>query len=190
MNNTELFKQITEKIIHRLHHPVQEWSHAYDSHDNFSRPLGGLMRKSSFELNPIAEHIVKRTNAEIHFTAEPVIAEYGFCRDSIIIPHHNNFKTSTGYYSTMFHELGHWTGHWDRLNRDPGPNHGGPLRAVEEMTAEMTSALICGTIGIDDTERHASYIANHYEGVGDLRALVLATQQAQEAATFILERAK
>src|SRR6516225_7787151 len=38
--------------------------------------------------------------------------------DSIHLPLKEQFPSAGDYYSTLLHELGHWTGHPARLNRD------------------------------------------------------------------------
>ena len=38
--------------------------------------------------------------------------------DTIHLPSREQFEKAAGYYATALHELGHWTGHSDRLNRD------------------------------------------------------------------------
>src|SRR5262249_572111 len=46
-------------------------------------------------------------------------ASYRPMTDTVTIPHRNRFSWSAEYYSTLFHELAHATGHASRLNR-PG----------------------------------------------------------------------
>ena len=62
------------------------------------------------------------------------------------------FESAAGYYATLFHELGHSTGHPQRLARkgvtDP-VKFGSHRYSHEELVAEMTSAFLCGHAGID-----------------------------------------
>ena len=47
-------------------------------------------------------------------------------RDRIIVPFKEQFPTGPAYYQTALHEVGHWTGHPDRLNAgDPDAGHRG-----------------------------------------------------------------
>lgn len=49
----------------------------------------------------------------------------------------------------MFHELIHSTGAKKRLNREIENKFGTKLYALEELTAEMGAAFLCGVAGID-----------------------------------------
>ena len=51
------------------------------------------------------------------------------------------FSDEVGYYSTALHELGHWTGHETRLNRESGP-FGSISYAKEELRAEIGSMML------------------------------------------------
>jgi len=45
-------------------------------------------------------------------------AFYRPATDSIHLPDKNQFQSADKYYATALHELGHWSGHKSRLNRD------------------------------------------------------------------------
>jgi antirestriction protein ArdC len=56
------------------------------------------------------------------------------------------FLSSEEYYSTLFHELGHATGHVSRLNRESLTKIAGfgtHEYSKEELVAEMTAAFLC-----------------------------------------------
>uniref|UniRef100_UPI001FED74CD zincin-like metallopeptidase domain-containing protein n=1 Tax=Bartonella taylorii TaxID=33046 RepID=UPI001FED74CD len=38
--------------------------------------------------------------------------------DTLFLPKQSQFDSSDYFYATALHELGHWTGHFSRLNRD------------------------------------------------------------------------
>ena len=64
------------------------------------------------------------------------------------------------YYSTLLHELTHWTGHPTRLNR-PGIAariYSPKLEAVEELIAEIGSAFLCAEFGIRNHLRHEGLV--------------------------------
>jgi len=64
-----------------------------------------------------AEDILKGSGAEIkHDQADR--AFYKLSSDSIHLPEKSQFDSPQKYYATALHELGHWTGHKDRLDRD------------------------------------------------------------------------
>lgn len=94
------------------------------------------------------------------------------------------------YYSTMFHELGHSTGHASRLNRAEIANpskFGGHDYGVEELTAELTSAFLCADAQIDNTlTNSAGYIQNWIKTIKESpRIMVQAASRAQKAADYI-----
>ena len=83
--------------------------------------------------------------------------------DTIHLPKKGQFATADRYYATALHELGHWTGHESRLNRDMGPK-GTPGYAEEELRAEMASYLLGTELGIGhDPGQHIAYIGEWVE---------------------------
>ena len=71
-----------------------------------------------------------------------------------------DFATTESYFSTALHELGHWSGHATRLNRDLKNQFGSQAYAAEELIAELTSAFLCAHLAVNGELRHASYIDN------------------------------
>lgn len=115
--------------------------------------------------------------------------------DTVTVPLRGQFDRGEEYYSTLFHELGHSTGHSKRLNRkevtDP-TFFGSHDYSVEEMVAELTSAFLCSVSGIDNTiENSAAYIAGWQKKLkDDTKLFWTAAQRAQKAADLILNRTK
>lgn len=112
--------------------------------------------------------------------------------DTVHIPRRADFPEPEAYYATLFHELGHATGHPRRLNRSalvtPAP-FGSPDYSREELIAEMTSAFVCGAAGIAPATLTAAaeYIAGWLQVLrADRRLVVVAAGQAQRAADCIL----
>lgn len=118
-------------------------------------------------------------------------AFYRPATDSIHLPARDAFTTSAGYYETVFHELGHSTGHASRLKRPGIVNHegfGSHSYGREELVAEMTAAFLCGVSGLemDALDNATSYIKHWMEAIKeDARAVVMAASQAQKAADMI-----
>ena len=112
------------------------------------------------------------------------------------MPPRTAFDRSEGYYSTLFHELTHATGHAKRLARPSfDKNHAAPFGsepyAREELAAELGAAFLCGEAGIaPDIPNSAAYIDHWRQHLSrDARLVVTAAQQAQRAADYILGRA-
>lgn len=121
-------------------------------------------------------------------------AYYNIEKDEIVLPKLKSFRTSTGYYGTLFHELVHSTGAEKRLNRKTLTDRvpfGSESYAVEELVAEMGAAYLCGITGLlpNSIKNTVSYIDN-WLGVlkNDKRILINAAGQAQKAVDFILDK--
>jgi antirestriction protein ArdC len=106
--------------------------------------------------------------------------------DVISLPRFEAFKNAAHFYSTAFHELGHWTGHKSRLARDLRHRFGEQVYAAEELIAELCSAFLCAEFAIDGDLRHAGYIQN-WIGLlkADSRAFFTACNKAQGAADYL-----
>lgn len=91
-------------------------------------------------------------------------AFYSLRSDSITMPLKEQFATPDRYYATLLHELGHWTGHQDRLNRSLFNRFGSEGYAREELRAEIASMLIGDEFKIDhDPGQHAAYVKGWIE---------------------------
>ena len=139
------------------------------------------------------EEIVTRMPRRPAINHHSACASYSPLRDEIDMPKAEQFESGEGYYSTLFHELTHATGHLSRLNRkevaEPS-RFGSDPYAREELVAEMGSAFLCGHCEIDNKtiDLSASYIQNWLERLKEDRKLVVqAAAQAQKACDFILD---
>ena len=76
------------------------------------------------------------------------------------MPQKERFKSVEEYYSTLFHELTHSTGHAKRLNRKGGSRFGSATYSREELVAEIGAAMLCGVAHIDNAtlDNSAAYI--------------------------------
>lgn len=112
--------------------------------------------------------------------------------DSVHMPEPQTFHSQSAYYATLFHELGHSTGHESRLKRESLKDavaFGTPRYAAEELIAEMTAAYLCGHVGIDNdvVDNSAAYIKGWLHVLrDDPKMLVRAAGQAERAANYIL----
>ena len=110
-----------------------------------------------------AEQILTASGAQItHEQADR--AFYRSSTDSIHMPGKDQFASSQAYYGTALHELGHWTGHSSRLDRDLSGAYGSVSYAKEELRAELASYFLADRLGIPhDPDHHASYVASWIE---------------------------
>jgi len=111
-------------------------------------------------------------------------------QDVIKMPVKESFKNESAYYSTLLHEMTHWTGHESRLNR---PGIARPFDsnkrsyAFEELIAEIGSAFLCSEFGIQCNLRHESYILSWIEDLENDPATIFETSAlAWKARTFLM----
>ncbi len=114
--------------------------------------------------------------------------------DVVQLPFASRFASEEEWYATLFHELGHATGHEKRLHRPDVMRRDelGPVDlSREELVAEFTSSYLCAETGIEPAtiNNSAAYIADWTRVLkDDPRALVVAAGAAQRAADYILDR--
>jgi antirestriction protein ArdC len=119
-------------------------------------------------------------------------AYYIPAKDEVHLPPRESFGDAGEYYATVFHELGHATGHESRLNRhglETGiAPFGSKIYSKEELAAEFASAFLCNTAGIENTiDNSAAYIAGWARALRqDKKIVVQAASQGQKAADYIL----
>ncbi len=137
-------------------------------------------------LNEQAEHILKASGAKIiHHDISR--AFYNPRQDEIRLPQVNSFVSTTEYYGTALHELGHWTGHSTRLNRDLTGSFGTEGYAKEELRAELASAFLSAELGLPGPlDNHASYVQSWLKVLrNDKREIFKASADAQKIATYV-----
>ncbi|MDR2560360.1 MAG: ssDNA-binding domain-containing protein [Holophagales bacterium] len=116
-------------------------------------------------------------------------ASYAPSPDRITMPPKEAFESGEEYYSTLFHEMGHSTGHKARLSRQFGFSRGHQDYAREELVAEMCSAFLCAKAGISQPviENQAAYLDSWSQALKkDSKLFVTAAGKAQKAADHIL----
>lgn len=118
-------------------------------------------------------------------------AAYNPKNDTVTMPLPEQFKDNAEYYSTLFHELAHSTGHKNRLNRiKDEAAFGKEDYSVEELTAEIGSASIMATLGVENAStfrNSAGYIQNWLKALkNDKKMIVTASARAEKAIKMIL----
>jgi antirestriction protein ArdC len=115
-------------------------------------------------------------------------AYYSPPADSVTVPYPEDFTRDEGFYSVLFHELAHSTGHESRLDRIKSTKFGSGDYSREELIAEMTSCFLLSEAEVDvDYTNSAAYINSWIQALtDDEKALVVAAGAAQKAADLIL----
>jgi len=118
-------------------------------------------------------------------------ASYTPSHDTVTMPSRTAFESQAEYYSTLFHELTHSTGHAKRLARegfDRPQMFGSESYSREELIAEMGSAMLCGVAGIEQATvaNSVAYLKSWIARLkADSRLVIQAASAAQKAADYI-----
>lgn len=131
-----------------------------------------------------------------HITFEEKASDKAFyspSRDCVVVPMKEQYKHINEYYSTTFHELTHSTGHpsrLDRLKTGAVAAFGSETYSKEELVAEIGSATILNTLGIETAKtfrNSAAYIQNWLHVLqNDNKFIVSAASKAEKAVAYIL----
>lgn len=164
---------------------------------------------------PITHEEPEERDSELNETAESIIADYiaragnGFkvlretpsdrayyspTLDYVQVPMAEQYNAIEEYYSTLFHELGHSTGHKTRLNRFTGKAALAPFGSQdysrEELVAETVAASILNAIGLESANsfrNSAAYIQSWSSHIkNDPMLYITASTRAQAAIDMIM----
>ena len=154
--------------------------------------LESKRKVETFDHDPIeeAEKIIEGYPDAPEITFAPGRAFYRPSDDIISIPEKSDFEQVEEYYSTIFHEMVHSTGH---KNGWAGMELQSCLPSVatiykEELVAEIGAAMLCGLAGIEQEtlDNSAAYVQGWLKKLeGDSKFIVSAANQAQKAADYI-----
>jgi antirestriction protein ArdC len=142
---------------------------------------------TEFGKDETAEHILLNSGASIEYRVQNH-AFYNPMSDVITLPDRRQFEGKEPFYCTAFHELGHWTGHPDRMNRLKTTKSERTEYAYEELVAELFAAFMCANCGFGKTiTNNAAYIKSWLKALkNDNRFIVEAASQAQRACDYVL----
>ena len=112
---------------------------------------------------------------------------YRVAEDEITLPERAQFLSVDSYFGAALHELGHWTGHPSRLNRDLAHPFGSEGYAREELRAEIASLLFGDQLGIGhDPGGHGGYVRSWIRVLeNDPREILRAAADAERIADSI-----
>ena len=113
--------------------------------------------------------------------------------DSITLPLLEQFKDTAEYYSTLFHEMTHSTGHSSRLDRlTKVAAFGSEDYSKEELVAEIGAAALVNHVGMETSDsfrNSAAYVQSWLKALqNDKRLIVSAAGQAEKACNLILNQ--
>lgn len=162
--------------------PFIRYSHVF----NLSQT--SLYSEERQEAIPSAEELLAQMK-----NLPPIRTNYRRCaydpiEDYISLPVMSAFENKEEYYSSLFHEIIHSTGHSSRLNR-LSIKDSRSAYSEEELIAELGSAYLCGMCGIDNSvlSNQAAYLQGWLSKFRDEPAvLVKATITAQKVVDYLL----
>lgn len=108
--------------------------------------------------------------------------------DRIVVPRRENFPDQREFYGTLSHEMVHSTGVEQRLGRDMSGFFGSKEYAHEELVAELGSAILSSTTGIQTgiREDNLRYLKSWCSAIGDDPGIITrAVCEAAAAADLI-----
>jgi len=149
-------------------------------------PLPPRKERPEWERHDDAEKLLTASGAIIHHDQHDR-AFYRPGTDQIHMPERGQFPTSDKYYATALHELGHWTGHPSRLDRDLAHPFGSEGYAREELRAELASYMLGSELGIGhDPGQHTAYIQSWIKILkDDPQEILRASRDAQKIMDYI-----
>lgn len=189
-------KPVKEEV--KLENPKVVWHYVFNAQqcENVPELVRDEIQEAQREFEAIeaAEKILENSGADIRHI-EGNRAYYSPVQDFIVLPKKEQFLEAGGemcYYSTALHELGHWTGHESRLNRDMGDGFGTPSYAKEELRAEIASFMMCSKLGLDfDPEQHYAYIGSWVKALQeDPKDITRASRDAMKITNFVMDLQK
>lgn len=193
LQTTETRKEINEEtgeeivVTEKLEKPRAVWSIVFNAEQCEGLPA---YEPKKLDFNPIerAEEILNNSGAKIKHKAQDR-AYYSPVTDTITLPLKEQFVSSEEYYRTALHELGHWTGHSSRNNRNMSGTFGTESYAKEELVAEITSFLVgtqCG-LGHEPDKNNIAYLKSWSKAIRDEPSFLYnAVKEADRAAKLIL----
>ena len=132
---------------------------------------------------PQVESLIRATGADVRIGGDK--AYYDVAGDFIRVPPPQAFFESINWHRTALHEILHLVGR--RLGRDLSGAFGSKKYAYEEIICELSTSLVCATLGIVPTVRHADYIGSWLDVLRENnRAIVRAASAASKAADYLL----
>lgn len=138
-----------------------------------------------------AENIIANSESQIFYDGKGR-NYYSMSSDTIHLCKKTSFDTMQDYYATALHEIGHSTGHADRLNRNMGL-FGSKSYAKEELIAELASMFMQQDLGLTLSEQHitnhSAYIQSWIELLKDKpQELFDAVSSANKIVDYVLKR--
>lgn len=192
MTNVETGK--TEIVEHIERVPMLRYYRVFNIKDCKGLKSKRKVKKFEHDVIDKEEEIVNKYIDKPKIKHNTSEAYYSPSDDKVSLPYKEQFKDIEEYYSTLFHELVHSTGHGKRLNRKEIRRtgaFGSKDYSKEELVAEIGSAMLCSKAGIEQVtiDNSTAYIQSWLEALKkDTKMVIFAASQAQKAVEYMTER--
>ena len=152
-------------------------------------------QKSELKTHELAERVIQESGVRVvHERGDRAV--YNMHTDHVTLPERDQFASANGYYQTALHELGHATGHPDRLDRATLKNGVGDFGSVEyareELRAEISAMLTGVRVGVGhDGSRGATYVQGWLTALEhDSQEIDQAAAEAQHMSDYLLRQVR
>ena len=156
------------------------------------------------DIEALIERLAPYEKRSLRYYNQPI---YKMGQDTLHMPSKRLFRETSdqtatqNYYGAYFHELIHWTGHPECLDRYTFPETEAEElehEVCEEITAELGAVMLLdhydlGTLKPGQKSQRAAYIQHHVQQLPEDRRdaiLAAAKADAEKAVRFILERSR
>ena len=184
-------KPVMESVPFLRYYNVFHISQCEDIQPHFTEnPMLGEQLSPDEAADRIVEDYIHRSGVKLHVQHSDR-AFYSPSSDSVTVPELAQYTSVSEYYSTLFHELTHSTGHVSRLNRLSKEAHfGSEAYSKEELIAELGAAFLVNHVGLETDgsfRNSAGYIQSWLKALkDDKRLIVSAAGKADKAVAMIL----
>jgi antirestriction protein ArdC len=193
INTDEVTQESKRRFLLRYFHVFNTEQADFDQQglDKIAQ-LQNLVEERHEESHLDAEQIIVgyQNKPDIHLSDKDDRAYYSPMADMISVPQMKYFANASEFFRTLYHELGHSTGHPKRLNRfDFMSNRfGDEPYSKEELVAELCSSYLAEIAHLELNIRNsAAYIAGWASKLRDNQKWILwAASRAEKAADYIL----
>lgn len=172
----------------KLAHPKVFWATVFNAEQvaglpDYEKPA------ITWDANARAEALIAASGAWIEYRHGDR-AFYSYGADKIVMPLREQFPNVETFTAVQLHELGHWTGHASRLNRDLTGTWMSESYAREELVAEISAYLNASALGLSSPgvdANHTAYIASWIKALKeDPREIFRAASAAEKVHSFVM----
>lgn len=137
---------------------------------NFPEYIKPKSIESDTDIFQMADRLINVSECPIEEKSQDR-AYYSISNDKIVLPMRETFKDDISFVKTLLHEMGHSTGHPNRLNRPMKGSFGTPEYAKEELRAELGALFLGADFGLplsgEHYEDHSDYLKSWVAALED-----------------------